>query len=208
MQKIKEALTWQMVAVLIAGGVMFIAIAIWAPSDTRQWLFGANGLLWTLVTAFIRRGSAAALPAVLAIVLAAGTAGCGASMVQQHTTAIRVVAITAASAGEIISTAVAAEAHAECPDTSDDAADVACIGRLRTRWAPADATMLSVRLALLTWLEAVSLADDHTDLWPSAFAALRRVLREWNNLTRVSADFGLQLPPLPPLIEALIGGSP
>jgi hypothetical protein len=39
--------------VLAAGGACFTAISIWAPPEVREWLFGGNGLLWTVVAAFV-----------------------------------------------------------------------------------------------------------------------------------------------------------
>jgi len=201
-KQIKDVLSWQMAAVLIAGGFCFTAIALWAPSESRELLLGANGLIWTITTAFLNSRSAATL--LLAGFVAASTSACGPNAVQQHTTAIRVAAITASAAGETISAVATADAERTCPDTPDDAVDAACIGQLRLRWAPADAAMLSVRLALLTWLEAVAIADSDDNLWPTVLNALRRVVREWNNLVRVTNDFGVSLTPLPSFIDHLL----
>lgn len=54
LDKVKAALTWQMVVVLALGAVGFISIALFAPPDVRDALFGANGLLWTVVTALLK----------------------------------------------------------------------------------------------------------------------------------------------------------
>lgn len=47
-------LSWQMAAVIISGGVCFMCIAIFASPETHTLLFGANGLLWTVVSYFLR----------------------------------------------------------------------------------------------------------------------------------------------------------
>lgn len=46
---LKTKISWQMAVVLIAGGAFFTAIMLFAPESSREWLFGANGLLWSLV---------------------------------------------------------------------------------------------------------------------------------------------------------------
>lgn len=55
LEKIKSSLTWPVAAVVMAGGVCYTAIAIFAPHEAgmlREGLMGANGLLWTLVAAY------------------------------------------------------------------------------------------------------------------------------------------------------------
>lgn len=49
MNKLKDWITWPVAVVLIAGGLSFTAIALWAPPDAREALLGANSLIWTLI---------------------------------------------------------------------------------------------------------------------------------------------------------------
>jgi hypothetical protein len=52
MDKIKLSLP---AAILLAvGGLCFTAIVLWATEDTKQWLLGANGLVWTVVGIFVQ----------------------------------------------------------------------------------------------------------------------------------------------------------
>lgn len=44
-----KQLTWQAVALILGGGVLFTLIAIFAPPDVKQWLLGANGLVFTVL---------------------------------------------------------------------------------------------------------------------------------------------------------------
>ena len=40
---------WPLVALLVAGAASFTSIALWAPEDVRMGLFGAHGVLFTLL---------------------------------------------------------------------------------------------------------------------------------------------------------------
>ena len=52
MNKLKLSLP---AAILLAvGGLCFTAIVLWATEDTKQWLLGANGLIWTIVGVFMQ----------------------------------------------------------------------------------------------------------------------------------------------------------
>lgn len=53
LEKVKAALTWPVVTLLSVGAVLFAAIAIFAPPDVRAALFGAHGLLFTLLALFM-----------------------------------------------------------------------------------------------------------------------------------------------------------
>jgi hypothetical protein len=84
MQKLAKLMTWPIAAVLIAGGTCFTLIAIYADGATRDALFGANGLVMSVVMALIRMSHADDVPpppALLALVFAFGMTlpACGAS---------------------------------------------------------------------------------------------------------------------------------
>ena len=148
-------------------------------------------------------GGATALVVGLGLLAASSTSACSLSTTQRHTAAIHVAASSSRMAGEVISAAVTRDAETSCPDSIDDAADVSCISSLRSPWGPADAAMLSVRVALVGWLEAVAVGETGSG-WTMAFAAVRRVMREWSNLVRVLVPFGVVLPELPPIVEEVI----
>ena len=87
MKNLSKLLTWPIAAVLIAGGVCFTLIAIYAEGETRDALFGANGLVMSIVMALIRMSSADSGPpslpppaALLVLAFACSTLpACGAS---------------------------------------------------------------------------------------------------------------------------------
>lgn len=45
---------WPFVALLLGGGALFALIAIFAPEEVRTALFGAHGLLFTLIGLWMR----------------------------------------------------------------------------------------------------------------------------------------------------------
>lgn len=51
---LRAALTWPVVALLLGGGVVFALVAIFAPEGARELLFGAHGLIATLVALYLR----------------------------------------------------------------------------------------------------------------------------------------------------------
>lgn len=66
LSKLKAFITWPIAAVLIAGGLVYAALLIFAPPDVRHALLttsgvllGANGLVWTLVAAQLTPGGKA-----------------------------------------------------------------------------------------------------------------------------------------------------
>lgn len=88
MKNLSKLMTWPIAAVLIAGGVCFTLIAIYADGATRDALFGANGLVMSVFMALIRLTHSDSGPpsmpppaALLALVFAAGVSlpACGAS---------------------------------------------------------------------------------------------------------------------------------
>jgi hypothetical protein len=54
LDKLKSVLTWPVVTLLSVGAAIFAAIAIFAPPDVRAALFGAHGLLFTLIALFMQ----------------------------------------------------------------------------------------------------------------------------------------------------------
>lgn len=52
--KVLNGLTPQAVALLIAGGLIFALITLYAPPEVREWLYGANGLIATIVALLLR----------------------------------------------------------------------------------------------------------------------------------------------------------
>lgn len=54
LEKLKALLTWPVVTLLLGGGAVFAAIAIFAPEGVRELLFGAHGLVATLIGVYLR----------------------------------------------------------------------------------------------------------------------------------------------------------
>jgi len=49
LEKLKSAVTWPVVALFTSGLAAFVIIALWAPPEVRTALFGAHGLLFTII---------------------------------------------------------------------------------------------------------------------------------------------------------------
>lgn len=90
MEKLSKLMTWPMVALLIGGGVVFALTAVFAPPDVREVLFGANGLLSTVIAYWLRSPREmppppppppppAVLLTLAVTLLALSSAACGAS---------------------------------------------------------------------------------------------------------------------------------
>ncbi len=126
---------------------------------------------------------------ILAIVgfacLATVCSGCGASARASRLDTIAVAADVIATAGDLVEAAAETDAR-----TCTGAADVAvCLAPIRARWAPVDASLGALRLALLGWLAAERIGDGE------AFAAtLARVSELYAGLVDIGAPLGLTLP--------------
>lgn len=57
MKKLKSVITLPMALVVCAGAACFVSILLWAPADAKDFLFGANGLVWAAVSYFLRSPS-------------------------------------------------------------------------------------------------------------------------------------------------------
>ena len=53
MKKFK-LITMPMAIVLASGAACFAAIALWAPPEVHEGLFGINGLVWTIAAAYLK----------------------------------------------------------------------------------------------------------------------------------------------------------
>jgi len=54
MKKLKAMLSVPMAVVVSVGAACFTAILLWAPESSKDILFGANGLVFSLVSYFLR----------------------------------------------------------------------------------------------------------------------------------------------------------
>lgn len=223
MKSLSKLITWPVAAILIAGAVCFTLIALYAEGETRDALFGANGLLWTIVTVFIRLSGGSGddgppsipppplPPVVLATAIACSTiAGCG-SVIGVQARAATVSAVATQGAARMVSDAARAEAEHACPHSlyPPSSPEMAmCLAPLRARWAPADAAIGSTRAALSAWVEALEIAriaGDGEDLWAPLMTAASRLLADWEVLRLVLEPLGVELPALPATVIAAGG---
>lgn len=49
LEKLKSVLTWPVVVLFVSGLTAFVLITLYAPADVRTALFGAHGLLFTII---------------------------------------------------------------------------------------------------------------------------------------------------------------
>jgi hypothetical protein len=210
-------LKWPAATVIIAGGVCFTLLYIFAPDELKVVFVGANGLLWTIVmwlTRLARESGDDGPPSIpppplppaalaLTLVIACSTiTGCG-SAIGVQARAATVSAVATQGAARLVSDAARAEAEHACPHSlyPPSSPEMAtCLAPLRARWAPADAAIGSTRAALSAWVEALEIArmaGDGEDLWAPLMTAASRLMADWEALRLVLEPLGVELPALP-----------
>lgn len=122
--------------------------------------------------------------------------------VQQQAAAIDVTAQTVAQAAHVVADAALADAQATCPEGSDPA----CLDPVEARWAPADATIGSIRTALGAWLLADRIAmQTNAPLDLAAVAqAVAQLARLYEELRATLVPLHVEIPPLPGQILSLL----
>lgn len=124
-----------------------------------------------------------------ALAVALASPGCGASARQQRLAVIEATAVTVGAAGDAVALAATADAASTCPAGVPDL--TACLAPVRLRWAPADAVLDGLRLALGTWLVSEELGDG-SDL----ASQLGPIITLYADLVAILAPLGVALPPL------------
>jgi hypothetical protein len=142
------------------------------------------------------------VPVALVLVACLGASGCGASALRQHATIASVSSAALAAAAPLV--------PAAC-----DAALTACHGsegcvtptadRCRIAAASVEVAVASVR-GYADAIEVASLADEG-EVMPALLSALGGVTRLWAELVAALASLDVELPALPALASALLGGA-
>lgn len=136
-----------------------------------------------------------AIPAFLALL-----AGCS-SPLRSHAAAVTIAHAAISSGSDAVMDARATELDA-CPDT-------ACLDAGESRWAPWVASLGLAAAAWETWRDAVvsgfALPDEGVAAAICA-VALRHLLDVWAALAEVLRSAGVEVPELPALLTALLGG--
>lgn len=194
MEKLKSWMTWPIAAVLIAGAVCFAAIVMFAPPETQTLLFGANGLVWSIVAAYLRSPrDAGPLVALLGVfALGATLTGCM-SQVRAHATAATIATVALASYGDAVESATEA-ALVAC---EQDAAPDACIDRVEHAAERAAAAHDAVRPLVGAYRDAIetgAIAGDDPSVLDTLLVLARRVAREWPTLVEPAEVFGVPVP--------------
>lgn len=198
MDRLSRLLTWPVVTLLLGGGVIFGAIVIFAPPESRELLLGAHGLIATLIALYLRTrddGPPTPPPAALLMlgcVLGAATmTGCGASAVRYHAegAAIATVAVEGAQG-----------AYLETLDRQMAAcADVACIERTRGDLRAVETALDVTDAAVRAWRDAIEVAlvaHESDALLSALVTAGLRVLARWADARAIAETYGLDLPEL------------
>lgn len=132
--------------------------------------------------------------------LAVCVTGCGASALQSHATAATVITVAAQGAGDV---AVASVEHA-----AQQCSDAACVERVREAGAVVAVTHESLRIAALTYREAVEVAaaaQEGDTLLSALVTALARVVVQWDALVAVLRErLDADLPSLPPAVRSML----
>lgn len=132
--------------------------------------------------------------------------GCNQTPVQQQATAIDVAAVTTAAAARVVGELATQDAMATCPEGSDPS----CLEPVEARWQPADAAIDGIRLGLGAWLLADRIA--HESSTPveitDVMNAVADVARFYEQLRAFLAERHVDIPPLPPIVLALLPEPP
>ena len=126
--------------------------------------------------------------------------GCGASALQSHATAATVITVAAQGAGDVAVASVELAAQ-RCQDAP-------CVERVREAGAVVAVTHESLRIAALTYREAVEVAaaaQEGDALLSALVTALARVVVQWDALVAVLRErLDADLPSLPPVVRSML----
>lgn len=205
--RISRRIDWPQVALVLGLATLATLLALYGPEELRAPLVGALVALAGALRGFVRAEAPAdhgtgpgpgALVALLALGLAVGSSGCGASALRTHAR----VAVVASSA-LAVSHATLVETCTALRDSC--AGDAACIAPHRERCEAAATAQDGARDAVDTYigaLEVAHLAGDGADVLGALMLALDVARRAWEGATRAFAALNIPLPALP------VGGAP
>ena len=199
----RVTIAWPTVAAL--GLVLAALVTVWitGPDHRGDILAGLGALGAVLLAALpgmLRR--ARVLVPLLALGLALGSAGCGASALRTHASIGTVAAVTVASTAPLVAPACDAALTA-CHG------DAACIDRTGETCLAASRAHDGVRAGVSAYLDAIEVAAlaDEGEVLPALATALRGLAALWE-ATRVALEpLHVDLPALPPAVVALLGGA-
>lgn len=199
----KTVISWPTVAAL--GLVLAALVAVWVtgPDHRGDILAGLGALGAVLLAALpgmLRR--ARVLVPLLALGLALGSSGCGASALRTHASIGTVAAVTVASTAPLVAPACDAALTA-CHG------DAACIESTGERCLAASRAHDGVRAGVSAYLDAIEVAAlaDEGEVLPALATALRGLAALWE-ATRVALEpLHVELPALPPVVLTLLGGA-
>lgn len=213
----KDRLDWSsvvLISVCVVCGTVAASLLFWRDPGLVERLdwgtigIGAaaafSGLVQMMRAAGLWKNAAALLLA--AGIGAATLSGCGASALTSHATAATVLTVATAGASELAVESVQM--------ALDQCSDEPCIARVEEAGRVVTVAQEGLRLATLTYREAVEVAaaaESGDDLLSALVAALARVVREWDALVAVLREqLSADLPMLPAsvraMVDALAGG--
>lgn len=178
------------------------ALAALGSTTAGQMIYAALAALIVAVLRWALAKVPKSAAMLLVLCLASGVSGCGASALQQQAVYSTIGMRVEAAASDVVEAQAQADLDA-CPD-------VACVDALHEHYAPIVATLDSLRLALLAWGAAIATAaeaDAGADVPTVVLDAARAALGLWPGVVSIAAQLGVTLPPLPPLLLALLGAA-
>ena len=208
-------------AAALAGFVLIIvSLAAWGhhlgmSADALSWVQGAAALIGGIVLAALPKLLADkdgdGVPDILkppagpvalllcAIAIPATTSGCGAGALRAHARASSVLVVAIQGADELADTG-AEIALAGC-------ADAACEDHVVEVTEAIDAGIAAAMLPVGAYVQSVEMAlagGDDVDVLSALFSVLARALAAWDDLVPLFAPLGVELPPLPASVRALV----
>ena len=147
-----------------------------------------------------------AVACVLGLVVLSHLSGCAASPVTRQAVAISLVADVTSGGALAIDAAARADLHATCPTLAPE-----CVTAVRARWAPADAAIGGVVVALNAWRDAVDIARQAgATPGTTVLRAVQALARAYESMRTVLAGLHVAVPALPAeaaaAIAAVVGG--
>ena len=209
--------------------LVIVVLATWGhhlgmSADALRWVQGAAALVGVSVMAALprlladrnrdgipdiverrREGGFASLGAMMWVALVAGLAilltlpGCGAGALRAHARASSVLVVALQGADEVADTGAEIALEA-CTDE-------ACEDHVVEVTEAIDAGIAAAMLPVGAYVQSVEMAlagGDDVDVLGALVAVLARALRAWDDLVPLFAPLGVELPPLPGSLRALV----
>lgn len=194
----KNGVRWPSAALAMTAMVCVTLVFVLVP-EHRGDIVAGIAVVWAVAQGFMRRiwGPVAAI--LLAAAIAIPCQGCGAGALRAHARASSVLVVAIQGADELADTG-AEVALAACTDE-------ACEDHVVEVTEAIDAGIAAAMLPVGAYVQSVEMAlagGDDVDVLSALLAVLARALAAWDDLVPLFVPLGVELPPLPASLRALV----